>query len=99
MLQQTLYATHCAHIYFACYHLNFHNQKGAANQMAQIPTAISLLSALSGPLNPLQDMIASGGDVQGWSIYCLLFLHVCLYGREFDVCTKGIHAVRFILVF
>uniref|UniRef100_A0A7S3LZR6 Uncharacterized protein n=1 Tax=Spumella elongata TaxID=89044 RepID=A0A7S3LZR6_9STRA len=34
------------------------------NQMAQIPAAISLLSALSGPFNPLQDMMTSGGDVQ-----------------------------------
>ncbi len=65
MLQQTLFATFCAHIYFASFHLYFLNQQDAANQMAQIPVAISLLTALSGPLNPLQDMIASGRDVQG----------------------------------
>ena len=37
--------------------------------MAQIPAAISLLSALSGPLNPLQDMMTSGGDVQGLLLF------------------------------
>ena len=40
--------------------------------MAQIPAAISLLSALSGPFNPLQDMMTSGGDVQGFLLFFIL---------------------------
>ena len=50
--------------------------------MAQIPAAISLLSALSGPFNPLQDMMTSGVDVQG----LLLFLFAIQHSR-ISICT------------